>query len=103
MEDVKNKLIKENNGVAWNMFVDGSNNQSGSGVGIVLISPEGAQIEQSIWLNFNTSNNEEKYEALIAGLQRASLLQAKEINIFSNSQLVVNQVNKDSTTKGPNL
>lgn len=44
----------------WILHVDGSNNLHGSGLGLVIISPEGAQIEHNIKVNFNTSNNEAK-------------------------------------------
>ncbi len=49
-------------------MVDGSSNIKGSGVGIYLRSPDGKLIEQSFRLRFKASNNEAKYEALIARL-----------------------------------
>ena len=36
----------------WKVYVDGAANQRGSGVGIVLISPDGIAIEKSLRLGF---------------------------------------------------
>ena len=59
----------------------------------MLISPEGHKIYCTLCFRFKASNNETKYEALIAGLCLAKELQAHSIQIYSDSQLVVNQVN----------
>ena len=36
----------------WKVYVDGATNQRGSGMGLVLITPEGATIEKSLRLGF---------------------------------------------------
>jgi len=43
-------------------------------------------------LGFKASNNEAEYEALLVGLRVVSDLGAKEVEIYSDSLLVVNQV-----------
>ena len=45
--------------------MDGVANQRGSGVGLVLISPEKITIEKSLKLGFSATNNEVEYEALL--------------------------------------
>ena len=55
----------------WKMYIDGVANQRGSGVGLVLISPEQTVIEKSLRLGFSVTNNEAKYEAL---LQRIAMV-----------------------------
>ena len=45
-----------------------SANQRGSGVGLVLVSPERITIEKSLRLNFSATNNEAEYEALLMGI-----------------------------------
>ena len=45
--------------------------------------------------NFKASNNEVKYEALIAGLKLAKEVKVESLDIFSDSQLVVCQVNEE--------
>ena len=49
----------------WELYVDGAANQRGSGVGLVLVSPEKITIEKSLRLNFSTTNNEAEYETLL--------------------------------------
>jgi hypothetical protein len=53
----------------WVLYVDGATNSRGSGLGIVLISPEGELLEQAVRLGFSASNNEAKYEALLHSLR----------------------------------
>ena len=55
----------------WKVYVDGAANQRGSGVGLVLISPERITIEKSLRLGFLAMNNEAEYEAL---LERMSMV-----------------------------
>ena len=50
------------------MYVDGAANQRGSGVGLVLVSPEKIIIEKSLRLGFSVTNNEAEYEALLQGM-----------------------------------
>ena len=43
-------------------------NDKGSGVRLVLISPERITIEKSLRLGFSATNNEAEYEALPVGM-----------------------------------
>ena len=43
---------------------------------------------------FKASNNEAEYEALIAGLELAKEMKVESLDIFSDSQLVVCQINE---------
>ena len=52
----------------WKVYVDGVANQRGSGVGLVLISPEKLTIEKSLRLEFLAMNNEAEYKALLDGV-----------------------------------
>ncbi|XP_008231854.1 PREDICTED: uncharacterized protein LOC103331021 [Prunus mume] len=83
----------------WTLYVDGSSNAQGCGAGLVLISPDKAVLEYAIRFQFHASNNEAEYEALLAGLRLAKEIGARKIQIFSDSQLVVHQVNQDFTAK----
>ena len=51
----------------WEVYVDGASNQKGSGIKLVLISPEKIIIEKSLRLDFSATNNEAEYEALVIG------------------------------------
>ena len=52
----------------WKVYVDGAANQRGSGVGLVIISPEKITIEKSLRLGFSATTNEAEYEALLQGM-----------------------------------
>ena len=56
-------------------------------------------MEYAIRIGFKTTNNEAEYETLLAGLRVAIELGVKFLDIFSDSQLVVNQVKGDYHTK----
>ncbi|XP_020420718.1 uncharacterized protein LOC109949474 [Prunus persica] len=87
----------------WTLFVDGSSNAQGCGAGLVLISPDKVSLEYALRFKFQTSNNEAEYEALLAGLRLAKEMDARKIQIFSDSQLVVHQVNQDFTAKDASM
>ena len=52
----------------WEIHVDRASNQKGSGVGLVLMSPEKVVIEKSLRLDFPAMNNEAEYEAQLEGM-----------------------------------
>ena len=74
------------------MFVDGASSAMGASVGIVIITPEGIRLEHSFRFGFKASNNEAEYEALIARLKTALDFGARDVKVYSDSRLVVNQV-----------
>ena len=51
--------------LSWKVYVDGATNQRGSGIGLVVVSPEGVIIEKSLRLGFSAINNEAEYKALL--------------------------------------
>ena len=78
--------------LSWKVFVDGTTNQRGFGVRLVLISPEKITIEKSLRLGFSATNNEAKYETLLVGMTMVPKLGGKSMEIFLDSRLVVGQV-----------
>jgi len=72
--------------------VYGTSSAMGAGARIVIITLEGIRLEHSFWLGFRASNNEAEYKALLAGLRAVLDMGAQEVEIYSNSQLVVSQV-----------
>ena len=78
----------------WTLQVDGASRSSGSGVGLLLQSPTGEQLEQAIRLGFSASKNEAEYEAILSGLDLALALSVSRLQIYSDSQLVVRHVQK---------
>ena len=71
------------------MYFDGSIMASGSGVGVVFISPDGSRLRYAIHLHFLASNNTTEYEALINGLRIAIELGTMRLYIRGDSELVI--------------
>ena len=76
----------------WKVFRDDASSTLGAGARIVIITPEGIKLEHSFRLGFKASNNKAEYKALFAGLRVASDLGAREVEVYSDSRVVVNQV-----------
>ena len=81
------------------MYFDGSVMAPGSGAGVVLISLDGSRLHYVICLHFLASNNAMKYEALINGLRITIELSATWLYVRGDSELVVDQVMKESSCK----
>ncbi|GKU97081.1 hypothetical protein SLEP1_g10263 [Rubroshorea leprosula] len=77
----------------WTLYVNGASSSKGSGAGALLIGPEGYRSEHALKFNFDATNNMAEYEALLLGLQLALELKINAIQVYSDSQLVVNQIN----------
>ena len=74
-------------------------NHNGSGVGLVLISLERIIIEKSLRLGFLVTNNEAEYEALLFEMSMVQKMGEKDVEIFSDSRLVVGQVQGELETR----
>ena len=83
----------------WKVYVDGTANQRGSRVGLVLITSERATIEKSLRLGFSATNNEVEYEALLQGMAMVQKMGGKVVEMFSNLRLVVGQVKEEMKAK----
>ncbi|XP_065626174.1 uncharacterized protein LOC136066193 [Quercus suber] len=92
-------MISQQGPSHWESYVDGAANQRGSGVGLVLISPEGIIIEKALRLDFSATNNEAKYEALLMGMSMIQKMGGKAVKVFSNSRLIVGQVQGEFEAK----
>ena len=77
----------------WVVHLDGSSIQHVGGIGVVLQSPEGDKLKHKIRLQYQTTNNEVEYKALLKGLELAKSVEAKSILVLGDSQLVMGQVN----------
>ena len=77
----------------WRLYVDGAPNAKRVGTRVVIITPDGAVIEQSIWLDFKASNNKAEYEAILARLNLAKTLGAQNLLLHYGFLLVTSQIN----------
>ena len=84
----------------WRLFVDGAANDHGSGAGLILTSPDGINVEYALRFEFQASNNEAEYEAVIVGLNLAHSMEADQLEVCNDSQLVVKQIEDDYEEKG---
>ena len=73
----------------WKVFLDSALSAMGVGAGIVIITPKGIWLEHSFRLWFRAPNNEVEYEALLAGLRTVLGMGARDVEIYSDSWLVV--------------
>ncbi|GKB62260.1 reverse transcriptase domain-containing protein [Tanacetum coccineum] len=76
----------------WTIFMDGSSCIDGSGAGLILTSPDGAEFTYALRFQFTASNNEAEYEALLAGLRIAAQMGVRNVRVSVDSKLVANQV-----------
>ena len=77
----------------WRLYFDGVANQSGFGIGILLISPQGDHIPISVRFTFSNHhrliNSIVEYEARIIGLETALDLGVRQLEIHGDSNLVI--------------
>ncbi|XP_075662763.1 uncharacterized protein LOC142632222 [Castanea sativa] len=77
---------------SWKLYFDGTTNQKGSGIGVLLISIKGTHIPFSGRLNFPATNNAIEYEACIMGLQASLGLGVKELDVYRDSALIISPI-----------
>nr|GEU77505.1 reverse transcriptase domain-containing protein [Tanacetum cinerariifolium] len=87
----------------WTLFTDGSSCVDGSGVRLILTSPEETEFTYALRFQFSASNNEAKYEALIAGLRIAAQIGVRNVHVSVDSKLVANQVLRTYVAKEENM
>jgi ribonuclease HI len=77
------------------MYFDDALMLGGGGVRVLFIIPRGEQLKYMFQILFEVSNNEAEYEVLLHGLHLAVSLGIKQLLIYGDSLLVVQQVNKE--------
>ncbi|KAJ1699784.1 hypothetical protein LUZ63_008296 [Rhynchospora breviuscula] len=87
----------------WQVYVDGAASERGAGLGIQIKGPKGEKFYYAIHLTFPVTNNTAEYEALFAGLRLVEAVGAIKVKVFMNSQLVVNQINRQYDVHDPTL
>ena len=79
--------------------MDGSSTQHAGGIRVVLQSPEEDNLKHKVYLQYQTTNNEVEYEALLKGLELARFVEAKSILILRDSRLFMGQINETYEAK----
>ncbi|XP_071900957.1 uncharacterized protein [Coffea arabica] len=74
------------------MYFHGAAHRHGAGAGIVFVTSDGEILLYSFTLNQHCSNNVAEYQTLILGLEIAVDMEQLKLQIYGDSQLVVNQL-----------
>ncbi len=89
----------------YTIYIDGAsrNNPGPAALGVVIEKGKGEVVDEYAEHIGETTNNVAEYTALIRGLERAKRLGAKEVQVYSDSQLMVRQLNGQYRVKAPTL
>ena len=87
----------------WGLIFDEAFNVYGRGIGAIVITPKGAHIPFSARLTFECTNNMAEYKACIMGIEEAIDLRIQNLDIYGDSDLVINQIKGKWETHHPVL
>ncbi|XP_060217193.1 uncharacterized protein LOC132644609 [Lycium barbarum] len=89
----------------WKMYFNGAAQRdgAGAGAGVVFVTPQGEVLPYSFTLTQRCSNNVAEYQALILGLEMAVDMKQLQLQVFGDSQLVINQLLGSYEVKKPEL
>ena len=85
-------------------YVDGGSHGSPgpSGIGVLIEKPDGEMIRIAKWIG-HQDNNVAEYAALMEALQQALDLNATSLSVYTDSELVVKQMNGEYSCRSPRL
>jgi ribonuclease HI len=87
------------------VHIDGASrgNPGPAGIGVFFLDPGGAPLERA-WRGIGTAtNNVAEYTALLVALERAQALGIQELDVYSDSELLVRQLLGRYQVKHPSL
>jgi hypothetical protein len=87
----------------WVIYVDGSAAKQSGGVGIVINTPSGEKLYNSVQLEFRVTNNKAEYEAVTAGLRIPQELGAEYVELRSDSQVIIGHIQGEFEAKGEKM
>nr|GEW96976.1 reverse transcriptase domain-containing protein [Tanacetum cinerariifolium] len=77
----------------WVLYTNGASSAKGFVAGLVLISPTKTEYTYALRLNFESTNNQAEYEAILAGLRIAKKMGVQSLSVNVDSKLVASQIN----------
>jgi ribonuclease HI len=88
----------------YNVFTDGASrgNPGPSSCAFVIYQSESVLVEKAEYLGIGT-NNQAEYMGIIRALETLTEMKAYDIVVFSDSELVVKQLNKEYQVKSQQL
>ncbi len=96
--------LEKKPGDSYTLYIDGAADlhSKRAGIGGIILRKDEELYTFSEFLP-DATNNEAEYHALIKGLQLAMDLNCNEITVFSDSELIVKQINGLYKVKHPNM
>ncbi|XP_075492485.1 uncharacterized protein LOC142530536 [Primulina tabacum] len=92
LSDFLSEMVQPEEEEVWRVFVDGASSLAGCGVGVVIISPTGEKIKLALRIDSRVTNNEAEHEAVLAGIQAAREVGASRVILYSDLQLITQQI-----------
>jgi ribonuclease HI len=86
-------------GPTWVAYVDGSSAGGGSGVGVVFRGRNREEFRYALKFDFPATNNEAEYEAILSAMEIPRQMGITNIEIRSDSQVIVEQINGSYATQ----
>ncbi|GJR72358.1 reverse transcriptase domain-containing protein [Tanacetum coccineum] len=77
----------------WVLYTDGASSAKGFGAGLVLISPTKTEYTYALRINFESTNNQAEYEALLAGLRISKKMGVQSLSVNVDSKMVASEIN----------
>jgi len=87
----------------WTLYVDGSSNKTACGAGVVLEGLGDLLLEKTLQFRFRATINQVEYQVVLAGLNLAYDMGAREVTCKSDCQVMIDQVKKEFEVKEPLL
>ncbi len=89
---------------ALTAYVDGGShgNPGPAGIGVLIHGARGETVRIAKWIG-HQDNNVAEYIALLEALQHAVAAKAKALQVFSDSEIVVKQMNGQYVCRSPRL
>ena len=90
------------------LYTDGACRGNGreeadAAIGLYILDEDGKEIKRYVKHIGKSTNNQAEYRALIKGLELAAMCTSGQVDCFSDSQLVVNQMNEVWKVKNTKL
>ncbi|XP_075515655.1 uncharacterized protein LOC142550316 [Primulina tabacum] len=92
LSDYLLEMTQPNEEEVWRVFVGGEANLIGCGVGVVITAPSGEKNKLALRIDSWFTNNDAEYEAILAGIRAAWEVRASRIILYSDLQIVTQQI-----------
>ena len=91
--------------ISLNIHTDGAarGNPGPAAIGVTIKDDNGKLVDTISRRIGTTTNNQAEYQAIIAGLEKAIKLGARQVKVFSDSELAVKQINGQYRVKNTAL